>query len=1164
MKKFLFTLTLAIIFNSLWATYEKFDPTSTICKTVNGKEHKLKTSTAISSPAASEDDCGSAAIETLFGGTPSVGGTTVGSTNSGTEPNPFGGVIPYGDVWYTYTVPASLVTHIDVTFVTTPITNPPTAIIQMVAACGDGNPLNYTTLLNGITPFKKCVPVMPNQVFFIRISNRDAEKLPFDITINELNIPPATITSTETSGLSPNDGSVCSDVSIRLDAGPIAVGTTYAWNIPVEFPPIVASTQFITRSAIGVAAGTYNFVVTVTDMAGCTSTASYPVTVNSVPSTTLTVTENSGVAPADNGEVCVGDGFLLTATAGFTSYTWSGGASGANAGNTYNVVAATLADDALYRVTVTDINGCTDTELINININANPSSNATTLKVCPGAGGLGNFTLTHAELVPDLVLPRDPAINSNTIADVDNGFAGQTITYHATNADAMADISPLASPYTAPNGTIVFVRVENPITGCYSIASVTLEVNTLAAGVVIQNVLNANSTADFSVCLGKPINLTVDVSGATAPVTYSWDIDGVPFVGAFPIAMAIIATHDGDWGVTVTDGNGCTASDHIIIMVNPLPIPTLVVDEMSGSTDDDGNVCLGDAFTLTAGGGTTYMWSGGASGANTASTYIVPAAVLTDGTTYLVTVTDANFCTATEDIIITINPVPAGSNTTLIACDNGSAMGSFTLNHAELTADILAPYNPAVNSNIVTDIDNGVAGLTVTYHTSALGAADETGIAANGLYANATIIFARIEIPGTECFRVVQVTLQVNSLPTATLIQNVNNANSTINFSVCAGDEIELSVANGTAVLPVTYVWNIDGAPFSGIFPIPTATIAAHDGVWSVTVTDANGCTSSDEITITVNPNPTNNLCSSATPLVDNTAVNGTTACALPYTTTYCGLNTTTSHTVFYEYQVPATNTTNVNLTFTIIGNTATTGTAATNDINIGLFSACSGTVSPSTVDPGDDLCAALGNSVTISCVAPGTLLKIAVGSADGNEGDFSITVDESNAGIPVNDLCSQAIPVVFSSNCEFETVAGTSLNACPEAFPGTCNLNNFPTVWYSATIPAGGIGFAFDNLTGSPNISILSNSCIAPTNFDACITVPTNVTSLAPGTYLIAVRTNAAGGAFGFDIKTIVPPANALCANAVVLSDNTAVNGTTACSNYFSYSIFQIYGSSF
>ncbi|MBI4645428.1 MAG: hypothetical protein HY738_02255 [Bacteroidia bacterium] len=82
---------------------------------------------------------------------------------------------------------------------------------------------------------------------------------------------------------------------------------------------------------------------------------------------------------------------------------------------------------------------------------------------------------------------------------------------------------------------------------------------------------------------------------------------------------------------------------------------------------------------------------------------------------------------------------------------------------------------------------------------------------------------------------IVTLAITVNSLP---------NANAGSDFAVCVGDSVTLNAIGGT-----TYNWNnsiINNIPF-----VPTATTT-----YTVTVTDDNGCTSIDNVTVTVNALP--------------------------------------------------------------------------------------------------------------------------------------------------------------------------------------------------------------------------------------------------------------------------------------------------------------------
>ena len=76
-----------------------------------------------------------------------------------------------------------------------------------------------------------------------------------------------------------------------------------------------------------------------------------------------------------------------------------------------------------------------------------------------------------------------------------------------------------------------------------------------------------------------------------------------------PKTISVSAT--GDYTVTVTDSNGCTDTSEQGITVNPLPTASISVTETSGDTDNDGELCSGDAAILDAGSHSSYLWSQG-------------------------------------------------------------------------------------------------------------------------------------------------------------------------------------------------------------------------------------------------------------------------------------------------------------------------------------------------------------------------------------------------------------------------------------------------------------------------------------------------------------------------------------------------------------------------
>ena len=333
----------------------------------------------------------------------------------------------------------------------------------------------------------------------------------------------------------------------------------------------------------------------------------------------------------------------------------------------------------------------------------------------------------------------------------------------------------------------------------------------------------------------------------------------------------------------------------------------------------------------------------------------------------------------------------------------------------------------------------------------------------------------------------------------------------------------------------------------------PTGNIAVTAGTtYFVAVAIANG-EGAVNFDLRYNLPPNNDLCPNAINLaVGGGPVNGTNACATPFATPYCGLNTTTSHSVYYTYTVPATNTTNSRVEIIVNGNTATTGDAA-NNIAVGLFQNCGGTVFNANVESGT-LCNALAGPIVLDCVAPGTQITLAIGSADGDEGDFSIQVNQNTSSFPSNDLCTN--PTVLSLNpvCEFQTFNGTNVGACPELISGgTCQLNNQSTVWYQFTLPPGSIGLGVEDLTGGVNLAIFNNNCAAPgyapTQIGNCITGNIDITTgLTAGTTYLIAATSATEGPFSFDLKPIIPPANDLCAGAITATVGGSTSGTNIC----------------
>jgi large repetitive protein len=209
--------------------------------------------------------------------------------------------------------------------------------------------------------------------------------------------------------------------------------------------------------------------------------------------------------------------------------------------------------------------------------------------------------------------------NSTNAACVGSATGSATVTPTGGTAPYTYAWSNGATTQTANNltsGTYTVTVTEGG--GCKTTSSlITVGANTLTAAIT--------PSGATTFCQGKSVNLTA--SGGTS---YAWS------TGATTATLSNI-TNSGTYTVTVTNGT-CTATTSQTITVTPPPTATI---SASGST----SLCAGSSVNLTASGGTSYLWSTGATTATLSN--------ITTAGTYTVTVTSGT-CTATASQIITV------------------------------------------------------------------------------------------------------------------------------------------------------------------------------------------------------------------------------------------------------------------------------------------------------------------------------------------------------------------------------------------------------------------------------------------------------------------------------------------------------------------------------
>jgi len=229
--------------------------------------------------------------------------------------------------------------------------------------------------------------------------------------------------------------------------------------------------------------------------------------------------------------------------------------------------------------------------------------------------GTSNFGCVDTNDVTITVNPT-PIVSANT--DNNNFCVGGAVTLSGSGANA----------YLWNNGVVDNVTFTPAATATYLVAGVNAFscVDTASITITVYQLPNVQANSSrFGVCVGQSATLTG--SGATS---YIWDngvINGVAFV---PIATAT-------YTVVGTDNNGCENTDNLVLVVYP------VEDFYLGA---DTTICPQDGIVLIANQSfETYQWSTGNSG---------PQINVNTNETFVLTVTDVNGCSYTDDQTITI------------------------------------------------------------------------------------------------------------------------------------------------------------------------------------------------------------------------------------------------------------------------------------------------------------------------------------------------------------------------------------------------------------------------------------------------------------------------------------------------------------------------------
>ncbi len=503
--------------------------------------------------------------------------------------------------------------------------------------------------------------------------------------------------------------------------------------------------------------------------------------------------------------------YSVSPAAGASSYSWSlpAGWTGSSTSNTISITPSASGTLSVYA-----LNSCgsSSSQTLSVQVNpvpVQPSAISGAAALCAGSG-LQTYSIPAVSGATSYSwsLPGSwsGSSTSNTI-QANPGTSGGTITVAAVNACG-----------TGPSQSLAVLA------------------NTLPP---------VSITGPSSVCSGSAATLS-----ATGATSYTWS------TSSNSSSISVSPSGNTTYTVTGMDVNGCINNATKSLTVNALP--ALAINGPSA-------LCSGSSATLIASGAITYTWN---TSSNSSSISVSP----TGNTTYTVSGTDGNGCINNATKSLTVNALPAlaingpsavcsGSSATLTASGASTYTWSTGANStgAVISPTLTASYtltgtdangcvNVATKHVIVQTLPSVVIGGNTAICAGTHATLTVTGAISYTWSTGATTSSVSVSPPSSITYSVLgtdangcQGVAFANVGVTASLPVIVNGPSM-----LCAGSSATLDATGA-----VTYTWST-GATTSSVSVSPTAFT-----IYTVTGTDAAGCTGTAYKNITVVANPT-------------------------------------------------------------------------------------------------------------------------------------------------------------------------------------------------------------------------------------------------------------------------------------------------------------------
>ncbi len=616
--------------------------------------------------------------------------------------------------------------------------------------------------------------------------------------------------------------SICSGNSTTLSVSP--TGVSYQWSNGSTGATSIYNTT-------GVAA------VTVTLANGCLAKANVNITLNNGANAVVTASKST---------ICKGESTILQASGG-VSYLWENGVS-------TNINSVTPVFSSIYKVTVTDVNGCTNVGQIPISVKfPTPIILPSTISFCKNdsvlvqanPNNLASYLWSNGNTTPSIYIKT---VGNFFVVGTNNSGCKDTTLFNTSNY-IVNNVTINGSKTFCP-GSKTTLDAGNFANYLWSTGATTQTISTNIGGSVSVTVTDNNgckSSASATIMAANKLNFSI--KGKDFCQNSNTVLDAGPFKTYLwsngDTTQKITVSKAGKYCVTVSDGN-CIGDTCIDIKENPLPIVNIL-----GKT----SICKGGITTLSLNNTFSKVtWSY----LNASNSSII----IGEGT-YTVTVTDANMCTATTQANVTATPLP---QPILIApkeiCANSKDSITLTSNFSsykwlpnnETTAKIMVTkadtYTVVVTDALgctgssTVNIGQKQALIPVIIGDDEVCAGGNTqfvvvGNGKNFKWSNgdttSSIIISKtgtytVTVTGDGCPATASKTFTVNSLPNAKIIGDT---------IICNGTPTKLTATGG-----VKYLWS--NSAMSN-----TITVNQVGQVW-VIVTDKKNCVAIDTIDIKI------------------------------------------------------------------------------------------------------------------------------------------------------------------------------------------------------------------------------------------------------------------------------------------------------------------------